>query len=189
MNEYDEIKHIYRINGEHVPSVTQLLPDQIFYCTPEQLENARIEGIMFHEKAKLYFEEKETFNDPELIAIDKLFREHKNLFGELVLFEEPLFSVKMKFGGRPDAIFTKAIIDFKRSIGNRKYHALQLAGYHILVKENKIIKPTKRHFIIYKNSSGQYSVVNVYDDQAEAFFKSCMVKYNMEKIINLYLKS
>jgi len=190
MNRFDEKTHTYYMGEKEVKSVTQLLPPPRFYCTPEQLERARMEGIDFHNRAKIFLYNRETFGDPELILLDEWLRENEKLIGDYVMHEIPLYSTRHRFGGTPDAVFTKAIIDWKRTYYNPLYMALQVAGYHVLAKENKIIKPTKKHLIVYKHSKGdKFISKNVWNDKAEDIFLSCVKKFHIEQALNMYLKN
>jgi hypothetical protein len=168
------------------PSVTQCLPPIDFFCTKEELEAARQEGIEFHAKMDMYFSTGVTFDDPDIIAVDKILTEHSRALGALVLHEERLNS-SFKFTGQPDAIFEKAIVDFKRTRSNDKRLALQLAGYHILAVENKNIKPTKKWYCIY-GKDGDWKIANVYDPQAEDIFMALLKKYYIDIAIKRYME-
>jgi hypothetical protein len=69
-------------SGKGVPSVTELLPERKFFCTPEQLERARIDGEENHrqlEKGEGVFAE--------------VLQEIESRFGKIIL-QEQLFSPK-----------------------------------------------------------------------------------------------
>jgi len=168
------------------PSVTQLLPPIEWFCTPEQLEAARQEGNKFHAKMEWYLASGETFEDPEILSADKVLRENKNYLGKICLIETRLETEK--FTGKPDAVFELAILDYKRTLGNKKYHALQLAGYHILAVENKIIRPTKKWYVLYGQGKA-HKLVNVYDERAEAMFLACLKKHEIDRNVEKYLRS
>lgn len=68
-------------------------------------------------------------------------------------------------------------------------HALQTAGYHILVTEKKIIEPTKKHIVLVVDVNGTYDAVNVYNSMAEGVFLSLVQKHKIEKTLEYYLKS
>lgn len=168
-----------------LPSVTQLIPKPDFFCTPAQLEAALQEGIETHSKVEMYFSIGNALEDPELKAVEKAIKSNTNFLGRYVQHEERLSN--NKFSGKPDVIFEKAIVDFKRSLGNKKYHALQLAGYHILAVENKIIKPTRKWYIAYP-VNGVYKLVNVYNELATDIFKGLVNKYYIEQAYNNYME-
>jgi hypothetical protein len=112
--------------------------------------------------------------------------ENKSLVGSIVMYEEPLFSIKHKFAGKPDAVFSKAIIDFKRSPGDTKIHALQLAGYHTLAKENHIAPATKIWLILWFDGK-KFKAKNVYDIRAENIFLQLVKKYYIDQEITSWM--
>jgi hypothetical protein len=136
----------------------------------------------------MFFDSGDTFGDKMLEALKLWLPENEVITGKLIMYESPLFSANHVFAGRPDAIFEKAIIDFKRSSGNSKYHALQLSGYHILATEKKIIKRTKRHLIMVYDGE-KFSAKNVYRDDAEQVFFSLLKKYQIDCMIENYFKN
>ena len=123
------------VNGKikRYPHVTHVIPPIEFYCTPEQLEAARVEGSTNHEMIKQYFDTGKTFGDEYLIEFDKFWNENIGLFGELLQYETPLISEAYGFGGTPDIVCDKCIIDVKRNFGNAKYHALSWLGIMYLL--------------------------------------------------------
>jgi hypothetical protein len=185
MNTFDRDKHEYRIGESPVPSVTQIIPKPDFYCTPEQLEAARVEGEENHSMIKMFFDTG-AGSDPMIISLIDWLEENKNMTGDIVLYEKALFSKKHSFAGKPDAIFSKAIIDFKRSYGNKKLHALQIAGYHSLAIENRIISKSKVWLILVYNGK-KFTAKNVYDPQAESIFISLVKKYYIERGLEIWM--
>lgn len=169
------------------PSVTQVLPKQNFFCSKEELEAYAREGSQTHAKIEVYLSTGVVYDDPDVIEVDRVLKDNAKYLGSLVTFEERLKSEKHKFTGKPDMIFEYAIVDLKRSLTDKRYHALQLAGYNMLASENKIIKSTKKHYILHRYN-GKYKLVNVYNDMAKAVFLSCLKKYQIEQNINKYLK-
>lgn len=143
MLSFDADKHEYRVDGKLVPFVTSILPPAEFHVTPEQLEAARAEGENNHSLVKMFNDSGETLGLPFLETYARFLEEAKDAFGKLLLYETPLYSKKHGFAGTPDMVFESAIIDLKRTHGDGKRTALQLAGYHLLAGENKIIGKTK----------------------------------------------
>ena len=187
MKEYTIDTHEYKIDGNIIPRVTQLLPKQNFFCTPEQLEAARVEGVENHSMIKLYFDTNDTYDNQILIDLETTLKELNYLTGDIVRNENNLFSEKHRFAGTPDAVFEKAIVDFKRSAGNKKIAALQLAGYYILAKENKLLSKTKTWLILYYDN-GKWKYYNVYNDKAENIFLSLVKKHNIEQNLKNYME-
>lgn len=188
MNEFDKINHRYTISGIPVPSVTDLLPDRNYYCTPEQFEAARLEGEENHSLIKMFFDTGMAGKNTMLLALAQWLDENKEIIGNLVLYEKPLFSEKRMFAGKPDAVFSKALIDFKRTFGDKKIHALQLGGYHPLSVFNGIIKKTKTWLVLWFDGE-KFKARNVYDPAAEDIFLSLVKKHHIEKGVKQWMNS
>lgn len=186
-NRFDKETHTYYINEIPVPSITQLLPKQEFFISPERLEETRKEGEDNHSLIKMYLDTGEIFNELMLFALDIMLKENEKEFGKKVLWETPLYSKYWMFAGAPDLIMENVIIDFKRSYGNKYYHSLQLAGQYILSQENNIMPDTKNWFIaIYQNS--KFKLKPVYHPEAKKMFLKLIDKYYIDQSINKYLK-
>lgn len=188
---YNPETHQYFIDDIEVPSVTQLLPKQDFYCSEEHLENCRIEGDENHSLIKMYNDTKKTFDLPYLIAFDKFMIENQKKFGELLYYEKPLFfkNNSYQFGGTPDMVFNNIILDVKRRPGNSKYHALQFSGYDILANKNDGAGPKGWFICWYDEEKNEFKKRNVYNDKAEAAFMALLRNYYNNKFIEQYFKS
>jgi len=184
---FDHETHRYTHEGKIIPSVTQIIPRPEFYCTPEQLENARLDGVENHAMVKLYFDTGDMYGDPYLVAFDKWLQENGSLLGDLLVYEEHLFSPTHFFAGTPDMVFEKAIVDLKRNFNHTKIHSLQLAGYHILSRAHTL-KKTKTWIIVWEQN-GKFKSRNVYDPRAEEIFLACLQKFKLEQAIESYMKS
>jgi hypothetical protein len=187
MNTYAPDTHEYYQGGILVPSVTQVLPSAKFWITPEQLETAREEGTDNHAKICMFYDAgRDTFGDPYLKDFMFFLEEHPE-FGSLLKWETPLYSAKHKFAGRPDIIYDNAIIDIKLTPGDLRRVALQLAGYSILARENKILT-SKKWFMIWHDGK-KFKLKNVYNDQAEAIFLSLVKRYWIDQATETYFKT
>lgn len=142
---------------DRVTAILKQLPGQDFSAIPEKiLENARERGNSYH----FYLEQIATKNlsagmldgikskDIEMHGTVKLlntwFIENVK---KVILCEKPLLSEKYKIGGTPDIFVTtknkiNTLIDLKCTFAISPVHIIQLAGYNILLKENKY-KPVK----------------------------------------------
>lgn len=187
LHEYDDENHVYKIDGVIVPSITQLLPKQDFYVSDARLAELSEEGRDNHSMIKMFFDTKDTCNDPMLTALSD-FVENEAHFGELICCEKGLFSEKLMFGGTPDAIFENAIIEFKRSFGKRQYHALQIAGQQILAVENGLMNKTRKWIVAWYDG-GKFKKKNVYNDRAEIIFRSLLKKHYIDQAVTDYLES
>lgn len=185
-NYFDPEEHKYYIDDIEVPGHTSVLPEQEYYVSKQRLEELREQGKEDHSLIKMYFDTREIFNEPMLLALDIMLKEHKE-FGEIRLYEKPLFCEKHMFAGTPDLICESAIIDFKRSFNNKYYHALQLAGQYILAMENKVIHDCKNWYIAYYQNS-KFRLKSVYVPEAEDMFLRCIDRYYIDQEIQKYLK-
>jgi hypothetical protein len=182
--EFDPATHTYRVDGKVYPSVTQLLPKQEYYVSDERLAECADEGTAIHKEISDFMKTGES-TSPYTDAMQSFLDEHKEIEG-FVCSEEPMFSVK-GFCGTPDLVFENAIVDVKRTFGNKKIHALQTAGYQQLVFENGISKKTKLHYILVLHDDGTYDVTNVYNDQAATVFESLVQRYKIDRVIEYYM--
>ena len=108
---FNKDTHQYSIDGDKIPSVTQLLPKQKFWCTDDQLENARVEGNENHALVKMYWDNnKETFGSDYLKRFDKWYKAMQPILGDILYYEKNLYS-KKGFAGTADMIFQNGIVD------------------------------------------------------------------------------
>jgi hypothetical protein len=163
------------ISGKGVPSVTELLPERQFFCTPEQLEKARTEGEDNHRQLE----------KGEGIFADVL-QEIESRFGRIILQEQALFSKGEFFAGTPDIVTEKAIIDLKRSFYSERYHALQLAGYNQLTRDNDILN-TSAWFIL-TIEDGKPRFRPVFNQRADLIFSYCVQEFQLKRAVQHYLK-
>ena len=134
MLEYNEETRVHYIDGIKVPSVSQLLPRDEVWVDDETYEAARLDGIDRHSRIERYLNTGDTNFDLMLEKFAELVDKRKP--GKLLLHEQPLFSRKHMFCGKPDMLWESETWDQKRSFGRSVKHALQLAAYDILRKEN-----------------------------------------------------
>lgn len=183
--EFDETTHTYRVDGKIVPSVTQLLPKQDYYVSDERLAECAEEGTAIHKEVEEFLKSGVS-TSPYTDAVKKFMEDMKSEIGGVVIFEIPLPSSR-GFAGTPDIVFENAIVDIKRTCGNKKIHALQTAGYNLLAVENGYIKPVKKHYILVCKDDGGYDASMVYDSMAEVTFLSLLQRYKIDKAIEYYM--
>jgi hypothetical protein len=178
MLKYDQEKERYTYNDRPVPRVSEIVPKGKFFVSDERLEETRQEGLDAHGSIKMYwdFKGKDTMENPLLIEFDYWYKENRSMLGDLVCYEKPMYS-KIGFAGRPDLIFSNAIVDLKRSRGNAKTNALQLAGYSILIKEHYKLNIKKWIIIYYDGKIRSYSV---YNPLAVPMFKELLRDYYLK---------
>jgi hypothetical protein len=188
MLKFDADNHIYTAGGVRVPSVTQLLPEQKYFCTPEQLEAARVDGVDNHAMIKMFLDTGETYGEPYLIAFAEWLKSAESVTGPVVQYETMLYSKKHRYAGTPDIICQNGIIDIKRSFSNAKQHALQIAGYMILAKENNII-PKNKIWLIAWYDGQEFKAKNVFNIHAEAVFMSLVSRWHIDATIKNYMEA
>lgn len=169
------------------PSVTELLPPQNYYCTPDQLEAARNEGIDIHADIKLFLDTGDTFGLPHVETFKRFMAENEKTLGSLAIYEKRMTSDRLQFNGTPDYVFENATVDLKRTMGNPKYHALQLSGYNLLRRGLK--RGNNRKWFILVIDGDKYTLKNVFNPQAEQIFLSLLAKRRIEIAIENYFKA
>ena len=130
--EYNEELHQYKIDGEIVPSVTELakkfsgLNTEWLEKHPEFAER----GTVMHNQLADYYKGGDMPVDPKAIAITELIAPAKNQQVEVLVYNETL-----KYAGTVDMLVMdgkvcKALIDFKSGEnGNKRYYRCQLSLY------------------------------------------------------------
>lgn len=190
---FDEAKHEYRAGGVIVPSVTGVIPNDWKSVRrivgADNYEAARKDGVECHKKVEEYLKgmRKKVPRSDAFLCVFEQFYQHQKI-GDLVACEETLYSKRYGFAGRPDMGFERAGVDLKRSLGDVKKHALQMAGYNILFSENGLAKKNKMWWILVVKD-GAYKLVNVYNRLAENMFLALVQKKKIEKSLENYYKT
>ncbi len=172
---FDEATHTYTAGGVILPSVTQVLPQKDFFVDAERLEECRKEGKINHAIVQQYFSDGDTMGLPLLEGLRRFIAEHPEL-GAFVGSEVRMAS-RFRFAGTADMLFKNGVVDLKRSIGDRRIHALQTEGYAILAEEAGIINPTKIRIILTIDDDGGYKAVPVWNELARPVFFSCVKRW------------
>ena len=92
--EYDDEFHAYYLNGELIPSVTQLL-DKGEYDEVDKkiLEYAQDKGTIVHAEVENWLKTQEEGFTSELDEFIRLFAEHNKLFKEKAIFDVKTYAV------------------------------------------------------------------------------------------------
>ena len=176
---FDEAAHSYSVKGRVVPSVTTVLPRKGFFVTPERLEECRDEGKWNHRLLEAYFLDEVPAPTPFNDAITGFISRHPE-FGAFVGAEVVLWS-KFGYAGTADLLFEHAVVDMKRTIGDKRIHALQTAGYHRAAVEHGLIADNRNHYIIRLDEAGVLEQKNVWNSLADMIFLACVQKYKAEQ--------
>ena len=140
--DFNEAEHVYRLNGQVVPSVTQILSQRRLYLGNEWwTEEARARGTAAHIATQLYDEGDLDMGTlaPEIAPyLDAWVQFLADSRFEVVMNEQKLASLTHGFAGTLDRfgrIDGKGVlVDIKTGQWQPAY-ALQLAGYHYLLTE------------------------------------------------------
>lgn len=190
--EFDEINHIYRIEGIIIPSVTQIINGigliKFYGISPEILERKAEIGRYVHTACEFY--------DQDNLNMDTLHTELKGYLDGWIKFKtdfkfEPieielmLFHPTYRFAGRIDRIGLigkdKVLIDIKSGVP-QKSDCIQTAGYQILHEEGKGTKDKiKKRMSVYLNKGGDYSVIEHKEMTDKNIFLSALSIYNFKR--------
>ncbi len=176
--------HEIRRGGIVMPSVTQAIPRPEFRISKSRLEQKRLDGVDLHSMLKAYLDTGNAF-DPIIEQIGDWIESNRSSLGDVVEYEKFRFDEKHLFGGTPDIVFEKAVVDLKSSFYSPRIFSLQLAGYSIL--STQAIRKTRKWFVIYPEK-GKIRCKNVFDDRAEKIFIECVRRWHSTKAIELYLR-
>ena len=186
MITFDPATHTYYNGGQKWPSVTQLLPNQngLRFLSERRLLELSTDGKTNHAAVANMMETGETFSDPYLEGIKKELSKYKNVTGNFRGSESIVWSERNEYAGTLDLLYDRSIIDVKRTLGNKKIHALQLIAYMFAAEEMGMIRQTENLFVITGKETGKAKLVNVYDRDAENMFALCLRRHK-EKDINI----
>lgn len=184
MFTFDEENHIYRFNGENVPSVTGIISDlSDFSGIPHWvLKNKGDLGTEFHRIIKLHFLDDLIYGtiDKRLVpAFDTFLEWSKPRIEEFrkAISERKLFNEKMWLAGTCDLATDGELFDWKL----RKYipvtDILQLDGYDTLLGGTK----RKRWTMCFDMKSGRLSQRRSEHDQSHTMFMYMLKHYHSEK--------
>ena len=91
---YNPEFHTYRLDGNILPSVTQLLDDGGYkYVDPEILKAAQDRGTIIHKEIEVWLNTKKVGFTEELFNFIDLFEENKELFEQEAIWDIKTYSV------------------------------------------------------------------------------------------------
>jgi len=94
---YNDEFHTYKVDGDIVPSVTQLLDTGEYNNVPEELlEYARQKGTLVHKEIEEYLKEGKLGFTQEFEEFKRLFIENRKLFDERAVFDIKTYSSNTK---------------------------------------------------------------------------------------------
>lgn len=134
---FDETLHRYTLDGEVLPSVTQIIkPLYDFSAVPDGvLQRAADFGTAVHKTVELYLKDdldEDSLDEPLyncLLAFQAFEADHYDIFDETPVVEQIGYHPKLKYAGIPDLAFPSRIIDIKSRKVNMFTDSIQLAAY------------------------------------------------------------
>ena len=142
---FDAATHTYTLDGVRVPSVTQIIQSLLPLppIDPWYLERGRATHLACEllDRGTLDWSSVDSEIEPRVRAWEKF---RQDWPAEILANELPLASEKYQFAGTLDRMLISdrvapTLIDLKNSFSPQYY--LQLAGYSILWRENRPVKP------------------------------------------------
>jgi hypothetical protein len=95
--EYIEDFHTYKLNGEIIPSVTQLLSDGSYEgINKELLEYAQFRGSLVHKEIETYLKTQEKGFTSEFYEFLTLYTRNKELFSTRAIFDYKTYNTNLK---------------------------------------------------------------------------------------------
>lgn len=160
---FDPTEHIYRLAGQRVLSVTQVLKAVGLIDDEWYTEESRIRGSYVHKA--ITFEEREGLDDASIderlagyVAAYRAFVQEARP-GACSLLEQQLADPVLRYAGTPDQVRLLfggfALIDHKTGPA-AIWHPLQTAAYDRLVHVADPSVPRLRRFALYLRKDGTY---------------------------------
>lgn len=194
---FDEELHIYRIDGQRVPSVSDILENvsREFYegAPPRNMQDAADRGTNTHLAIQLLNEGRldESTVDPRIAPYVDAYRAFKAEKGFRPDYaEQPLYHWRMRFAGTPDMIGVigygrrgrpvRCIIDIKTSYQVLPVAALQLQGYEMLWNYNQDSPRnyTTERYSLHLRKDGGYSLDRHEDPSDASVFIGLIHRYH-----------
>jgi hypothetical protein len=186
--EFDAVKHIYRLGGVIIPSVTGILSSEgIFNYSgvPEaSMEAARLFGSAVHKACELW--DKSTLDEstlsipliPYLTAWKKFIADFNPVINTEWI-EKPICSYHHCFGTTPDRVWSinnkLTAIEIKSTATMQKAVGIQLGGQSIAIAEN--LGKVRQRWSVQLKLDGTYQL-HVYENRVdEAVFVCCLNVY------------
>ena len=183
--EFNEESHVYTVDGNPVPSVTEIVGmidfGNLAKINPAVLEHAALRGTIVHEYCEAIdngYDPEDLDIEPELVPYVQAYlaflRDYRPVW-ELV--EQPLYCPT--FAGTLDRFGTidrnKAIVDIKTAASADRHSKLkwqmQLSGYEELLWRNEILTPLDEtdYYILQLKKDATYTLHKMNKDSGSAY--------------------
>lgn len=180
--QFDEPAHVYKLGGDVVPSVTEILrPLMDFSRVPaEVLEYKRSLGKAVHKCIELWERQDLDLDtvDPEALPYFEGWMKFKQESGfRAMVIEQPIASRKLRVAGTPDVLGTREetldeLLDVKCTYAMDPATAIQTAGYDLILEETGI--RIKKRGAVQLKPDGTYRFHSFKDRMDRTVFLSCL---------------
>lgn len=167
---FDPDTHHYYLDNALIPSVTQIMADTGIVDSRWFRDTDRTRGALVHD-GTLAIDADDWDEEATQQALPEIYpylKQYQRVLQELkpapLLSEEPLFSVKWRFGGTPDRVWKVGeetwLVDIKTGSANAA--EIQLALYDILVQESRpAIGKISKRVILNLTNNGKYKITTI----------------------------
>lgn len=178
---FEEEGHVYRVDGQRVPSVTQVLDPytRLEFVHPEDLERARILGTRVHQACHLWNLEELDVDvlDPILVPYLDAWRAFLDDTGAVVILSEVrVVSDLHGYAGTLDDVLawkrSERLVDVKSGV-IPKTVGPQTAAYRQALAESKGLHLRDR-YCVQLRPDGTYRCVKLSDPRDWTIFKSAL---------------
>ncbi len=162
---FDPVKHEYRLDGEVIPGITQVLgflSQRSLQDIPDQdvVERARERGVAAHKSVEAYSRTGEVSNDPYLPAWIAFV---KSTGFKPTHIEFLIYSARWRFACTIDVLGTLPdgrmfLPDIKTSSWKPKWHPLQTAGQAIALSSHGLCPRDVARANVYLHQDGTYTL-------------------------------
>lgn len=191
--QFDPDAHVYRINGQVVPSVTQLIkplgPDFSF-VPPEVLEAKRALGVAVHLACEL--DDDGDLDDDDLgeslwpyVRAWRRFKVDANV--SILMREQKLGHESMRFAGTLDRVLVAGgkhwLLDLKTSAEPHASYGVQLAGYEELLFANEYVGEKLSRATLHLRDDGTYRLHQFKNPNDFGAFRACLSIFNWKESV------
>lgn len=191
--EYNDEYHIYKLDGQKIPGVTQVLNNvgitDYSRIPAEKRESSMRFGIAVHSACELW--DKEDLDEsslhplivPYLSGWKKFFSESKAV---IIENEKPSYSTKYRYGFKIDRILNihkrLTVVDIKTSVDSQQGTDLQLAGYLLGYNEGKKRNEQALDRIaVHLTDKDEYKIIRYKNRNDVNEWLTCLSMYNIKK--------
>ena len=189
MNEYNEERHEYRIDGIKIPSVTQILKanglSDFSMVNPDILERAKQFGLAVHKGCELHdlkTLDRDSLCDPLVPYIAQWQRFITNFKVQILDIEKRFWSTKYRFGGCLDRVAIingkLTLVDIKTTTSINPTTAIQVAGYSLLYNEGRKFRDKIKSRWCVHLKEKTYELQEYKDVRDEQIFMACLTVAN-----------